>query len=431
MPFLLKSSRESNFHISSSLPRPFTPMRCLLYHAKRSPAFYTAVLGYIPVGFVRKKKLLPFAEEPRRARAQRSARGLIRATLRLGLRSTSPAFTQVRTSRLSRASWGLPILLALCLLHAACAPGLHEAAATSARQLRETEARLRFVALPLLVAAADFCPHDVEPTYGFLFDQGTTEAGRTEIFIRYVHPKLPAGQAGLPVGARLLALNDRDVSQENANEVMEWVHRTSLARIQPLTLRIKDTEGRTRDLDLYAIPACKYPVLLVQSDGVNAYADGKKVAVTTGMMRYANTDAALALVVAHEIAHNAMEHSDTIRLESLLENLLVASTGNSERGPDAATARMATQEFEADADYMGLYIAARDGHDMRRAADFWRRLSAQSADSPAGSFGLRHPSAPQRFLAFERTLREIEEKKLRGKPLSPEKKPNSTSVNPQ
>ena len=41
-----------------------------------------------------------------------------------------------------------------------------------------------------------------------------------------------------------------------------------------------------------------------------AFADGTKVFLTRGMMRFAQSDEELALVVAHETAHNIMGHID-------------------------------------------------------------------------------------------------------------------------
>ncbi|MBI2876619.1 MAG: M48 family metalloprotease [Candidatus Tectomicrobia bacterium] len=62
------------------------------------------------------------------------------------------------------------------------------------------------------------------------------------------------------------------------------------------------------DLDIPKVPVCKYSVGLTNSDAVNAFADGFHVILTSGMMRFAEKDEELALVVGHEIAHNALEH---------------------------------------------------------------------------------------------------------------------------
>jgi predicted Zn-dependent protease len=51
-------------------------------------------------------------------------------------------------------------------------------------------------------------------------------------------------------------------------------------------------------------------VVLSESDAVNAFADGEKVVITKGMMRFVENDRELSLVIAHEMAHNAMGHTD-------------------------------------------------------------------------------------------------------------------------
>jgi predicted Zn-dependent protease len=65
-------------------------------------------------------------------------------------------------------------------------------------------------------------------------------------------------------------------------------------------------------------------------------------------------------------------------------------------------------EFEREADYIGLYIAARAGYDPHKAIHYWRRLSVHEPSSING--GLTHPSNPSRFVAMQKTIAEIEAK---------------------
>ena len=63
--------------------------------------------------------------------------------------------------------------------------------------------RLHDVAFPLLVAAADWCVVEQEPTYGFLImeigpSKGHAGAdGGRGVSVVYVHPRSPAASAGL------------------------------------------------------------------------------------------------------------------------------------------------------------------------------------------------------------------------------------------
>jgi Zn-dependent protease with chaperone function len=47
---------------------------------------------------------------------------------------------------------------------------------------------------------------------------------------------------------------------------------------------------------------------MVNDDTVNAFASSKRVLITTGMIRFCETDKELALVVGHEISHIALGH---------------------------------------------------------------------------------------------------------------------------
>ena len=83
-----------------------------------------------------------------------------------------------------------------------------------------------------------------------------------------------------------------------------------------------------------------------------------------------------------------------------------------------AGAQAYSVEFEQEADYVGLYILARTGYPLDGASDVWRLMAAEN---PA-SIVLRrtHPTAPERFVAIEKTIDEIKAKRAAGLPLFPE-----------
>jgi predicted Zn-dependent protease len=83
------------------------------------------------------------------------------------------------------------------------------------------------------------------------------------------------------------------------------------------------------------------------------------------MMRFAN-DAELVGVLGHEIAHNAMGHIEARKKNALLGGLLgaildvaAATQGVNTQGQNtanfmAAAARAFSQDFEREADYVGM-----------------------------------------------------------------------------
>ena len=160
--------------------------------------------------------------------------------------------------------------------------------------------RLHDVAFPLLVAAAEWCPFEQEPTYGFfLKDQESSQAGgeRTELgaSVAYVHPRLPAASAGLVPDDQLISVNERTVTGIRAEEVSQWIRRMTVARIQPLQLEVARRGGR-QILNVWAVPSCQFSVRLTESDQIDAVTDGRQVAITTGAMRFLQSESELAWV---------------------------------------------------------------------------------------------------------------------------------------
>ncbi len=193
-----------------------------------------------------------------------------------------------------------------------------------------------------------------------------------------------------------------------------------------------DRNGSLHAFEVVPEEVCAMPAVLLRDDTVNAYADGERIYVTTGMLRFLESDDELALILAHEMAHNARGHIEAKRTNILLGSILggvldgVAgggSTAFSELFGDLGAAAY-SQEFEAEADYVGVYFAGRAGFDVSGAAWFWRRLSAEH---PEGIHlaGSTHPANAVRFALVQRASEELIRKRERGLPLLPEEKPPS------
>jgi predicted Zn-dependent protease len=79
-----------------------------------------------------------------------------------------------------------------------------------------------------------------------------------------------------------------------------------------------------------------------------------------------------------------------------------------------------SQDFEREADYVGLYILARSGHSIRNAPNLWRRMATESPGSI--KFASGHPTTAERYVRLETYITEIERKQASGAPLLPELK---------
>jgi len=281
-------------------------------------------------------------------------------------------------------------------------------------------ARLYDVGFPLLLAAAEWCPFEQEPTYGFLLkndDMSKHEGGDgTEhtVSVTYVHPRLPAALAGLVLGDRVVQLNARSVTQDGAEDVMILVRKMTVARIQPLQLEVTRA-GDRRSLTMWAVPACQFTLQLVETDQINGITDGRRIGVTTGAMRFLRSDDELAWVVAHEIAHNVLSHVQNAKLSAMLRSFLGATVGSSVAPPVSPPQR----SLESQADYVGSYIMARAGYDLQAIKQFWRRMKDLPSRPLMPEVIMTHPTTAERLAAFEETLKEIEERRARGESLQP------------
>lgn len=180
---------------------------------------------------------------------------------------------------------------------------------------------------------------------------------------------------------------------------------------------------------------CYYDFSVSQDHDINAHADGKRIVVTNGMLRFVDSDDELALVIAHEMAHNLMQHTRSKQINSLVGTALgyaldaaagaygVGTSGGFSQAGSEIGGLSYSAAFEQEADYVGMYIAARAGYDVKRATGFWRRFTVQEPDTAYG--GLTHPSNPERFVAMQKTVQEIAVKRKDRLPLVPEFKKDS------
>ena len=171
-------------------------------------------------------------------------------------------------------------------------------------------------------------------------------------------------------------------------------------------------------------------VLAADKKGLNAHADGKRVVIYPAMLDFAKRDAHLAFVIAHEFAHNIMDHQSALLQNVTIGGLLGTavdiavgaaggvSTGGAFGQAGARQGQLSySPEFEHEADYIGLYILAQSGYPIKDAPMFWRQMSLASPDSIY--LASTHPTNPARTIEMDKTVREIEHKKQRGLPLNP------------
>ncbi|MEX0807013.1 MAG: M48 family metallopeptidase [Candidatus Binatia bacterium] len=364
---------------------------------------------------------------------------------------------------------GFPsILLLLFAITAGCGTQLQRPSVDSAlveaervRQMElavkerwEREQKLLRISDRISAAGAELCGEEIAFRAGFvLADRNSLPEENREIAVRilklvrddpqvtYVTPGLPADTAGLKVGDIILKVGDKKVSEiipdakSKVKPIYEIIKTNGKTPYQLEILRFEET----KPLTIKPVAVCKYPVALSNDDKVNAFADGEKIGITTGMLRFAKDDDELAFIVSHEIAHNALGHLSRMRGNQLAGGALgilldigVAALGVNTGGAFTRAGMNAgslvfSQDFELEADYLGIYFAGRAGYDVTKAPDFFRRMSNEHPGTIKGNFFSTHPSNPERTLAVESTIKELRHRIHAEEPLLPSRMPKVAS----
>ncbi|RYG28461.1 MAG: M48 family peptidase, partial [Chitinophagaceae bacterium] len=151
---------------------------------------------------------------------------------------------------------------------------------------------------------------------------------------------------------------------------------------------------------------------LIQSNDINAWCmPGGKVAVFTGILPVTLTDAGLATVMGHEIAHAIAKHSSERYSQAMiaqgLGSLAGAAVTKSEAGnavfqqvfgvgTQASVLLPNSRRQESEADRLGLTFMAMAGYNPREAIALWERMEKASNGQRPPEFLSTHPSEGQR-----------------------------------
>ena len=127
----------------------------------------------------------------------------------------------------------------------------------------------------------------------------------------------------------------------------------------------------TRNIERHDI---QYRFRVVESGVINAFAlPGGNVFITTGMMQFLESEAELAAILGHEIAHVDLRHC----IERFQYELAAGDVGRAAE----AMRRVAGQGYarfqEVDADLHGIYLSMRAGYDPAAGQAVFDRFTAQ------------------------------------------------------
>ena len=304
------------------------------------------------------------------------------------------------------------------------------------KEALKSQQRLLKIGGPILKKSLSFCEDRKRKSVGITYankydfdgefqEIAVSKLGLSDTLeITYVINSYPAAEAGLKVGDILLSINEKEIpSDKDASKKFSELLKKEIKNNAKLLFHVV-RNNVVELLEIIPIETCDYPLIVTNDDVVNAYADGNNIFITQGMMDFAKSDDELALVVAHELAHNAMRHIDAKKTNALggfvIDMLITVLSGIDTQGIFTQSfAQAYSQEFESEADYVGLYMCELSDYNISEAAYFWRRMGVKHPGSIAQNHAATHPSTPERFVSIENTVEEIEQKKQTGEIIMP------------
>ena len=271
-------------------------------------------------------------------------------------------------------------------------------------------------------------------------------AGSPAALAGIVRGSVPVRVGGTEINGEMKALNGALADFTELREKAKEADRSDAegaSELPVLPVVFRQPDGSELEADLAPETVCSIPINVSERDAVNANTGGTSVNMFRGLLTYMQNDDDVAIVVAHEIGHVIGRHVPKSRRNTYTSGMVVwgvpLALGASifdgffgsalerwagvETPPGQAgmtrvlNGVLGTRSFEREADYIGMYVAARGGVDISNAENVF---AAFSKLSPTSTYGVRtHPTTPERQLAIKAAREEIEAKRAAGELLIP------------
>lgn len=212
-------------------------------------------------------------------------------------------------------------------------------------------------------------------------------------------------------------LSSNKVVSSSANKDAEMVKRVG-QRIASAVNAFFREKGISDKLEGF-----KWEYNLVDDPAVNAWCmPGGKIVVYTGLLPITQNEAALAVVMGHEVSHALLQHgnqrmSQQMGAQAVEAGLQVALANKSQEtqglflsayglGAQVGVLLPFSRKHELEADHWGLNLAAMAGYNPREAIPLWERMEKAANGQKPPEFLSTHPSEGHRIEQLEKFMPE-------------------------
>jgi hypothetical protein len=273
------------------------------------------------------------------------------------------------------------VMLAILLATTTQAAARDNPAAATFSAIRDSDLRLAALGYRLALANTALCDARQPGTGLVLHTIGTYKPAMRRLFRTYfglvgsvgveaVVPASPAARAGVQPDDSLISINQwpvavSDDGRANVTPLVSLFDR--LAALPPARLIVLGLmrAGRPLTLTITPQPICRVRFELLISSQRDASSDGQMVQVSSKFLADL-ADPYLAVVIAHEFAHNILRHPQRLAAAKVSGGILAGL------GRNVAYFR----QTETQADILSVALLANAGFDPMLPAQFWRGFGA-------------------------------------------------------
>lgn len=279
--------------------------------------------------------------------------------------------------------------------------------------------RLAEVSRPILLNSLSQCPNKQQNSLGLILHsiddypkkqrKSIQKHFGTDQRLQVLHPIKSSPAEGHLFRGDIIEKINRDSIAEGTSAGLKQL-KQALEEGNVVTLGVRRS-NKALTVEVKPEAICAYPVILSQSDQINGYADGSNIIITAGLMRFAQQDNELALIIAHELAHNTQQHIKQRLINGALGGLadiaLISSGFFSPFVGAGVGANLFSQSYEIEADLLGLQIVHQAGFEIEGLDHFWQKMGALHPGSIIKSQQISHPTTVERALLIRKEIKRI------------------------